>query len=113
MQTTTAAQAKPKSLWFALHLIGMGIVSLANPRIYSSDDPVRAWLETWLFPIAIALAAYGLYALLLTKRAKQAWPKSFFILAWVLLALLSPWVSTLRTSANTAQVQQPLQAPAQ
>lgn len=111
MQTTTGAQVAPKPLLFARHLLGMGIVALANPRIYSSDDPVRAWLETWLPPIAFALVAYGLYALFLTKRAKQAWPKSFFILAWVLLALLSPWVNTHRSNANTDQVQQPAQAP--
>lgn len=95
MQTTTAAQATPRPLIFARHLIGMGIVALANPRIYSSNDPVRAWLVTWLPPIAFALVAFSLYALFLTKRAKQAWPKSFFILAWVLLALLSPWINTL------------------
>lgn len=112
MQTNTTAQSTLKPLSFALHLIGMGIVALANPRIYSSDDPVRGWLETWLSPIAIALVAYGLYALLLTKHAKQAWPKSFFILTWVLLALLSPWINTYRSGANTAQVQQPAQAPA-
>jgi len=112
MQTTTAAQATPRPLIFARHLIGMGIVALANPRIYSSDDLVRAWLETWLIPIAFALAAFGLYALLLTKRAKQAWPKSFFILAWVLLALLSPWVNTHRSNTSTAQDQLPTQAPA-
>lgn len=112
MQATAAAQATPKPLLFARHLIGMGIVALANPRIYSSDAPVRAWLETWLLPIAIALVAYGLYALLLTKRAKQAWPKSFFILAWVLLALLSPWVNMHRSNANMAQDQVPAHAPA-
>ena len=95
MQTTTAAQATPKPLIFARHLIGMGIVALANPLIYYSNNPTRAWLETWLHPVAFALVAFGLYALFLTKRAKQAWPKSFFILAWVLLALLSPWVNTL------------------
>lgn len=112
MQTTTAAQATPKPLLFACHLLGMGIVALANPRIYSSDDSVRAWLETWLFPIAIALVAYGLYALLVTKLAKQAWPKSFFILAWVLLALLSPWINTHRSNAIAAQDQVHAQAPA-
>lgn len=111
MQTATAAQATPKPLLFARHLVGMGIVALANPRIYSSDDPVSTWLETWLAPIAFALVAFGLYALLLRKRAKQAWPKSFFILAWVLLALLSPWVNTHRSNANTAQDQVPTQAP--
>lgn len=111
MQTTTAAQATPRPLIFARHLIGMGIAALANPRIYSSDDPERAWLETWLLPIAIALVAYGLYAVLLTKRAKQAWPKSFFILAWVLLALLSPWVNAHRSNPNTAQDQVSAQAP--
>lgn len=107
MQTTTAAQATPRPLIFARHLIGMSIVALVNPLIYYSDNPVRAWLETWLHPIVFALVAFGLYALFLTKRAKQAWPKSFFILAWVLLALLvaSPWINTPRSSSSTVQAQ--------
>lgn len=107
MQTTTATQATPRPLIFARHLIGMGIVALANPLIYYSDQPAFRWLETWATPILLALVAYGLYALFLTKRAKAAWPKSFFILAWVLLALLvaGPWINTSSQRASTAQMQ--------
>lgn len=108
MQTTTTAQATPKPLLFARHLIGMGIVALANPLIYYSEQPAFRWLETWATPIVLALVAYGLYALFLTKRAKQGWPKSFFILAWVLLALLvaGPWINKPRQNVSTAQTQQ-------
>lgn len=113
MQTTTTAPATSQPLVFARHLIGMGIVALANPLIYYSDNPTRAWLETWLHPIAFALIAFGLYTLFLTKRAKQAWPKSFFILAWVLLALLvaGPWINHSRTSAPPAESQVRTPAP--
>lgn len=77
MQTTTATQATPRPLIFTRHLIGMGIVALANPLIYYSEQPAFRWLETWATPIVLALVAYGLYALFLTQRAKAAWPKSF------------------------------------
>lgn len=107
MQTTTAAQATPRPLIFARHLIGMGIVALANPLIYYSDQPAFRWLETWATPLVLALVAYGLYALFLTQRAKAAWPKSFFILAWVLLALLvaGPWINMSSHRVSTAQIQ--------
>lgn len=112
MQTTTAAQATPKPLIFARHLIGMGVVALANPLIYYSDQPAFRWLETWATPVVLALVAYGLYALFLTQRAKAAWPKSFFILAWVLLTMLvaGPWIDKFRSTQDVAQAHQP--APA-
>ncbi|UBQ43421.1 hypothetical protein [Comamonas thiooxydans] len=112
MQTTTATQATPRPLLFARHLMGMGIVALANPLIYYSDQPTFRWLETWATPIVLALVAYGLYALFLTQRAKAAWPKSFFILAWVLLTMLvaGPWIDKFRSAPNMAQAHQP--APA-
>ena len=108
MQTTTAAQATPRPLIFARHLIGMGIVALGNPLIYYSDQPAFRWLETWATPIVLALVAYGLYALFLTQRAKAAWPKSFFILAWVLLAMLvaGPWIDKFRSTQDAAQARQ-------
>ena len=107
MQTTTATQATPRPLIFARHLIGMGIVALANPLIYYSDQPAFRWLETWATPIVLALVAYGLYALFLTQRAKAGWPKSFFILAWVLLTLLvaGPWINKPRSAQSTALTQ--------
>ena len=108
MQTTTDAQATPRPLIFARHLIGMGIVALANPLIYYSDQPAFRWLETWATPIVLALVAYGLYALFLTQRAKAAWPKSFFILAWVLLTMLvaGPCLDKFRSNQNVAQAHQ-------
>lgn len=114
MQTTTAAQATPRPLIFARHLIGMGIVALANPLIYYSDQPAFRWLETWATPLVLALVAYGLYALFLTQRAKKAWPNSFFILAWILLALLvaGPWINTARNTQSSAHIQRPAQEPA-
>lgn len=108
MQTTTAAQATPRPILFARHLISMGILALANPLIYYSDQPAFRWLETWATPIVLALVAYGLYALFLTQRAKAAWPKSFFILAWVLLSMLvaGPWIDKFRSSQDVAQARQ-------
>ncbi|NIF82791.1 hypothetical protein F3J24_04620 [Comamonas sp. Tr-654] len=108
MQTTMVTQVTSKPLIFARHLIGMGIVALANPLIYYSDQPAFRWLETWATPIVLALVAYGLYALFLTQRAKAAWPKSFFILAWVLLTMLvaGPWIDKFRSSQDVAQARQ-------
>lgn len=64
-------------------------------------------------PIALALVAYGLYALFLTQRAKSAWPKSFFILAWVLLGLVvvGPWVNAPRARQGATQAHNSAQAP--
>lgn len=88
MQTTTAAPATPKPLLFARHLIGMGIVALANPMIYYDSQPIGVWLMTCIGPLVGAMIVYGLYAVFFTNRAKRAWPKSFFVLTWVLLALV-------------------------
>lgn len=88
MQTTTAAQATSKPLIFARHMIGMGIVALANPLMYYDREPIGVWLMTCFAPLVGAIVVYGLYAVFLTERAKRAWPKSFFTLAWVLLVLV-------------------------
>lgn len=91
MQTTAVDQAAPNSLSFHHHLMAMGLVAWANPLIYYHHSPIRAWLGTLLPPLMLALGAYGLYALLLSKRARNASPKSFLILGW---ALLIPWSRT-------------------
>ncbi|WP_314972831.1 hypothetical protein [Comamonas testosteroni] len=107
MQTTTAAQATPRPLIFTRHLIGMGIVALANPLIYYDRQPIGMWFITYLGPIVLALAAYGLYAVFLTERAKRGWPNSFFMLSWVILGLfiLGQWsdYNSIRTQKPAAQ----------
>ena len=93
--TSAATSATPKPLIFARQIAGMAILALANPLVWYSNEPVLRWLESWCVPVLIALAAFGLYALFFTKRAKQAWPGRFFMLAWVLvvLATAGPWIS--------------------
>lgn len=113
MQTTTATQATPRPLIFARHLIGMVVVALANPLIYYDRQPIGMWLMTWLGPVVLALAAYGLYAVFFTERAKHGWPTSFFMLAWVFLGLfmIGQWseYNGIRTQKPVAQT--PMTAP--
>lgn len=107
MQTTTAAQATPRPLIFARHMIGLVIVALANPLIYYDRQPIGMWLLTCLGPIVLAVAAYGLYSVFFTERAKRGWPTSFFMLAWVFIGLflIGQWseYNSIRTQKPVAQ----------
>lgn len=71
------------------HLIGIGALSAANPLIYSSAEPIAAWL----LPIGgVALLTgliYGGYRLMAPARAKASGIKPFVMLAWVLVALVT------------------------
>lgn len=69
------------SLIFICQIVGMSILALANPLVWYSHEPVLRWLEAWDVPVLIALAAFGLYGLFFTKRAKQAWPGRIVLLA--------------------------------
>ncbi len=114
MQTTAVDQAAPNSLSFHHHLMAMGLVAWANPLIYYHHSPIRAWLGTLLPPLMLALGAYGLYALLLSKRARNASPKSFLILGWALLIPLvaNPWINPPPSNPYAPQAQRPAQVPA-
>ena len=85
--TAITSQPTPVGVLFGRHAIGIAVVALVNPAIWRSSDMLAVWIATWVLPVGLALALYGLYALFFTARAKAAWPKSFFVLAWVLLAL--------------------------
>jgi len=113
MHTTAVDQAIPKPLLIPHHLIGMSLAALANPLIYYHHNPIRAWLGTLLPPLVLALGAYGLYALLLSKRAKNASPKSFFIVAWALLIplIVNPWVNPPRSNPYATQARRSAQVP--
>lgn len=88
----------PNSLVFGRHLGAMALASLMNPLIYYSDRPFTRWVETWAAPLAISAACYAAYALFFTRRAKEAWPRSFFTLAWVflLLTIAGPYIDKFR-----------------
>ena len=103
MNTATATNSTSNPLIFARQIVGMAILALANPLVWYSNEPVLRWLESWGVPVLIALGVFGLYALFFTKRAKQAWPGRFFLLAWVLVALVTvgPWIN-LNKRASTA-----------
>jgi hypothetical protein len=115
-----AEKQTPSALIFARHIVGMALVALANPLIWYSNDAVEFWVGTWVGPLVVAGAFFGLYWLFLTQRAKMTWPGRFFMLAWVLLALslAGPWVNRV-TDANTriaeqnnsGSAQQPASAP--
>lgn len=84
---TERAQTASIGLVFARHLVGMAIVALANPLIYSGGGAYQ-----WSVGLGVALlgsaAIYGALAIFMTERAKAGWPNSFFLLAWVLLGLM-------------------------
>ncbi|WP_202758278.1 hypothetical protein [Delftia acidovorans] len=115
-----ADKQTPSALIFARHIIGMALVAMANPLIWYSNDAMGFWVGTWVGPLVISGAFFGLYWLFFTQRAKMAWPGRFFMLAWVLLALslAGPWVNrslnaNMRISAqsNSGTAQQPDSAP--
>lgn len=110
MNTTSRAETPP-ALLFGRHIVGMALVALLNPLIYYSNEPVAKWFSIWAGAIAFALACFGLYALFFTARAKEAWPKSFFTLAWVFVVLITmePYINGFnkRQSAVATPQQQP------
>nr|WP_182312315.1 hypothetical protein [Comamonas testosteroni] len=100
-----AAEPTSQTIIFARHIVGMAILALASPLIYYSSEPVAYWLASWLAPVVISAVVFGLYALFFTQHAKRSWPRSFFTLAWILVALCAagPWISTLRERQTASQ----------
>ena len=88
-----AAQQPVTPLRFVRHIVGMAILALASPYVWYGSERALTWFSTWITPLVIAAVVYGLYSLAFQKRAKEAWPQSFFMLAWVILALgvVSPY----------------------
>lgn len=103
METDTS-QSKIR---FARHVFGMAILAAANPLIYYSDEKIATWASTWIGPLIFAGIFFGLYAVFFRKRAAASWPKSFFMLAWVLLALvvLGPYLDKFDKRAAGGQPQ--------
>lgn len=100
---SAAADIQPSTpLQFARHIVGMMILALANPLIYYGGGFYQ-WSVTFAAPLLGAGVVYGLYALFFTKRAKAAWPGSFFVLTWVMLvlALFQGWTGPTREPQNT------------
>jgi len=106
---TTAAATPTSALHHARQVAGMAILALANPLVWYSQAPVLQWAVTWIVPLLIALVAFGLFALFFTKRAKQAWPGRFYMLAWILLALTlaGPWINMGKRGAEPSVVETP------
>ncbi|ADU99440.1 hypothetical protein [Alicycliphilus denitrificans] len=116
---STAAETQPSMpLRFARHIVGMMILALASPYVWYGSQGALTWASTWITPLVIAGVAFGLYALFFTKRAKAAWPGRFFMLAWVLLALVvaAPYLETFNQKRAAQQVpvqqEQPATEPA-
>lgn len=113
-----AAQQPVTPLRFARHIVGMAILALASPYVWYGSERTLTWFSTWITPLVIAAIAFGVYALFFRKRAKAAWPKSFFILAWVFLglAVASPYLESFNNRAvpqNSTQRAQPTPSEAQ
>lgn len=81
-------KTSPQLLRFARHIVGMAILSAANPLIYYSSNKATTWAATLIAPLLIAAVIFTLYALFFTNRAKAEWPKSFLVMAWVFLAIV-------------------------
>ena len=106
---------------FGRHTVGIALFALLNPLIYYHDRPIWFWIGNWVFSIAFALALFGIYALFFTERAKSAWPKSFFTLAWVVVVLVTvgPYIDTFNKRTSVAisidtpklQAAQPVRVP--
>ncbi len=96
-------------LRLARHAVGMMILALASPYIHYSEQPITTWIGTWAAPLIIAMLAYGLFALVFTKKAKSAWPKSFLILAWTGLALTvaSPYIDQFGKQNQAQRLNEP------
>lgn len=88
-----AAQQPAMTMRFTRHIVGMAILALASPYVWYGSERTLTWFSTWITALVIAAVVYGLFALAFRKRAKEAWPQSFFMLAWVVLVLgvVSPY----------------------
>lgn len=93
-------------LRFARHIVGMAIIALASPYVWYGSERTLTWFSTWITPLVIAAVAYGLYSLAFRKRAKEAWPQSFFMLAWVILALgvVSPYFEASGSKSTAEEI---------
>lgn len=100
-----AAQQPVTPLRFARHIMGMAIIALASPYVWYGSERTLTWFFTWITPLVIAAVVYGLYALAFRRRAKEAWPQSFFMLAWVILALgvVSPYFDASGSKSKAAE----------
>lgn len=114
MKTTSQAETPP-ALLFGRHIVGMALFALLNPLIYYSNEPVARWFSIWAGAVAFALACFGLYALFFTAKAKEAWPKSFFTLAWVFVVLITmePYISDFNERPSESSAPQIQQQPAE
>lgn len=87
LESPAAPKGPSAGLRLGRHVVGMAAAALANPLIYTGPAGMFSWVVPWIAALLVAGALYGLFLLFFTGRAKAAWPGSFIVLAWVLLAL--------------------------
>ena len=109
----TQANSTSKLITVARHVVGMGLVALANPLIYYDSSPVEAWAMTLFGAILIALALFGLITLIQPKRAAMLFPMTPIKSAWLILALMlfSKWQDYRQFQAPRAPVVQSAPVP--
>ena len=85
----------------APHVIGLMALAMANPLVHHTNNPVYQWSLAFATPLLLAGFVYLIYAVFRREKAKDGWPKSFFLLAWVLSALLNflPWAERKQPAA--------------
>lgn len=89
-------------LRLARHIVGMALVALANPLIYYDPQPVTVWFIGWLGALLFSSVFFVLYALFFTERARSAWPRSLFVIGWVLvlLVVINGWSEYIRIRSS-------------
>lgn len=88
------------------HCVGLLALSLANPLIYHSSEPLAVWFTSFFGVILLVALIFGGYRLLAPARAKAAGLRPFILLAWVVLAL-----SVLKTWTDAATTNKAMPAP--
>jgi len=83
----TQEKTTPMAITVARHVVGMAVVALGNPMIYSDPSPLFVWLTGWVMALLVASVVFGVYALLFTSRAKFVWPRMVLAMAWVIVVL--------------------------
>lgn len=84
-------------------LTGLLLVSCTNPLIYVGGG-LLSWALTFAGPLLGATCLYGLFAIFTPRLAQQGWPKRFFWIAWLLLALAlsKAWIDWKHNMAEHA-----------
>ncbi|WP_287914169.1 hypothetical protein [Comamonas sp.] len=69
----------------AINALGLAVLAAFNPLLPHYSNPLREWAGSLLTSLFLAAIIYGLYVLCFRQHAKNSWPMSFLLLAWLLV----------------------------